>query len=112
MEERARGRRLAQGRFRVGLEHQVGNDAFDPSQSLIPQSTQWHFAPLEQPRAFVAFPRQWFWKPSWGLEPAGQQFANRRTGDVIVLLTRSRRRCAMMGYRARIDTRSCNMSLI
>jgi len=109
MEELARGRRLAQGRFSVVLEQPVGKDAFDPSQSLIPQSPQLHVAPLEQPRAFFDFQRQWFWKPSWCIEPAGQKFSNRRTVDVIVLLTRSRIRCAMMGYRSRIDNRSFNM---
>jgi len=88
MEELARGRRLAQGRFSVVLEQQVGKDAFDPSQSRIPPSTQLHFAPLEQPREFFDFQRQWFWKPSWCIEPAGQKFSNRRTVDVIVLLTR------------------------
>jgi hypothetical protein len=109
MEELARGRRWAQGRFRVVLEQQVGTDAFDPSPSLMPQSTQWPCAPLEQPREFFDFQRQWFWKPSWCREPAGQKFSNRRTVDVIVLLTRSRRLCAMMRDRSRIDHRSCNM---
>jgi hypothetical protein len=94
------------------LEPQVGTDAFDPSQSLMPQSTQLPCAPLEQPREFVDFQRQWFWKPRWCIAPAGQKFSNRRTVEVIVLLTRSRILCAMMRYRSRIDKRSCNMSLV
>jgi hypothetical protein len=109
MEELARGRRLAPGRFRVVLEPQVGKDAFDPSQSLSPQSTQVHVAPLEQPSAFLDFQRQWFWKPSWGGEPAGQQFSNRRTVEVIVRLPWSRILCAMMRSRSRLDNRSLNM---
>jgi hypothetical protein len=111
-DERARGRRVAPGRCRVGRAPQGGKDAFDPRQALRPQRTPGHGAPREPPRACGDGPRQGCWKPRGGLAPAGHKCSPRRPVEGIVLLTRSRLRWAMRGDRARIAPRACTMALI
>ena len=103
-----RGRSWAQRLFSRVRKHESRQDSFDAGASLMPARTPLPLAPLEQPGACVALPRQGRRKSRGGLEATCPECCHRGTRDGSMLGLGSCLVPALIRYGSRSDTPQCH----